>query len=817
MRHTRAVAQKYLRCRFKNKQAKGFFIMRILQTVFILVFLCFSVFSFANDARPGSIKGTVKLNDGKPAAYVSVMLKGSSKGMLTDENGAFQLRNVAPGTYDIEVSLAGYQNTTQSVTVSDDATATVTFTLNISEQQLEEVVVRTGRNGYKSNTPSNTLRLNEPLNEVPQNIQIITNKVLADQQITSLSDGITRNVSGLTKLEHWGDMYARINMRGGRAAAFRNGMNITSTWGPLTEDMSFVDHVEFVKGPAGFMMSNGDPSGIYNVVTKKPTGETKGEASILLGSYDLYRTAVDLDGKLSKDGRVLYRLNMMGQTKNSFRDYEYNNRYSIAPVISYKIDDNTTLTAEYIFQHAKMSDVGSYYLFSTKGYEKLPRNTTLTESGLAPTVIDDHNVTVNLQHSFNADWKMTAQVSYFNYKQTGSSMWLSSIDSAGNMVRNVGIWDASSEMKFGQFFVNGNVQTGSIRHRILGGLDMGDKEYIADFNQSFDLDTAGTFNIHNPTHGTPVNGYPQFDRSKPLRERVGAGIYSEKYTGFYLQDEMGFFDNKVRLTVAARYTAAKLVSYSTPSAANRFTPRFGLSADIDKQTSVYALFDQSFLPQSGVRRDSSAILPVTGNNIEVGIKKDWFGGKWNTSVSAYRILQNNQALSDPTNIPNQEFYVVQFGQTKTQGVELDVRGQLLPGLNLIANYSFNESVISKDVDKSKLGQVVPGYAKHTANAWVTYRVQTGALSGFGISSGFTYLADRTTWSWGPASQQQPLPNYFKLEGGLSYEKDRITITANVFNVLDKYLYTGDYYSYGGYYDYQIEAGRNYRMGVTYRF
>ncbi len=804
--------------------------MRILHAVFIFIFLCFSLFSFADDARPGSIKGTVKLNDGKPAAYVSVMLKGSGKGTLTGDDGSFTIRNVAAGVYDIEVALAGYQNTTQSVTVSDDVAASVTFTLNISERQLEEVVVKTGRNGYKSNTPSNTLRLNEPLNEVPQNIQIITNKALADQQITSLSDGITRNVSGLTRLEHWGDMYTRINMRGGRAAAFRNGMNITSTWGPLTEDMSFVDHVEFVKGPAGFMMSNGDPSGIYNVVTKKPTGETKGEASILLGSYDFYRAAVDLDGELSKDGRVLYRLNMMGQTKNSFRDYEYNNRYSIAPVISYKIDDNTTLTAEYIFQHANMSNVGSYYVFSTKGFEKLPRNTTLAENGLEPTVIDDHNITLNLQHSFNAGWKMTAQVSYFNYKQTGSSLWVGvKYDSLGNadnlirpngdVVRSVSIWDATNEMKFGQFFVNGNVQTGSVRHRILGGLDMGDKEYMADFNQGYSLDTLGSFNIYNPTHGTPVNGYPQFDRSKSLRERAGAGIYSEKYTGFYLQDELGFFNNKARLTVAARYTASKTVSYGTPANANRFTPRFGLSIDIDKQTSAYALFDQSFLPQSGIRRDSAAILPVTGNNIEIGIKKDWFGGKWNTSVSAYRILQNNQSLNDPANT-GRESYIVQLGQTQTEGIELDIHGQLLPGLNLIANYALNDSKITKadtsEASKATVGNKVPGYAKHTANGWITYRVQSGAFAGFGISGGFTYLVDRTTWSWGTTTQQ-PLPDYFKLEGGLSYEKDKITITANVFNVLDKYLYTGDYYGYGGYYDYQIEAGRNYRVGVTYRF
>jgi iron complex outermembrane receptor protein len=124
-------------------------------------------------------------------------------------------------------------------------------------------------------------------------------------------------------------------------------MNVTSSWGPLTEDMSYVERVEFIKGPAGFMMSNGEPSGIYNVVTKKPTGQTKGEATFTYGSYDFYRAAIDLDGKLDQTGRLLYRFNAMGQTTNSHRAHEFAKRYSIAPVISYQLDPKTKLTAEY--------------------------------------------------------------------------------------------------------------------------------------------------------------------------------------------------------------------------------------------------------------------------------------------------------------------------------------------------------------------------------------------------------------------------------------------------------------------------------------
>ena len=790
--------------------------MRILHVFFILFFLCISLFSFA-DSKPGGIRGVVKLSNGKPAAYVSVTLTGTTKGAITEESGSFIIRNVNAGRYELEVSLAGYEKTTQTVTVSDGSITEVAFSLNISAEQLEEVVVRTGRSSYKSNTPSSTLRLNEPLNEAPQNIQVITNKLIADQQITSLSDGITRNVSGLTRLEHWGDMYTRINMRGGRASAFRNGINVNSNWGPLTEDMSFVDHIEFVKGPAGFMMSYGEPSGIYNVVTKRPTGQTKGEASLLFGSYDFYRSTLDLDGKLSKDGKLLYRFNMMGQTKNSFRPYEYNNRYSIAPVISYKIDDNTTITAEYILQHAKMSDVGSYYVFSTKGYGTLPRNFTMTNPGLDPTIIDDQSITVNFQHSFSADWKLTAQAAYYDYKQQGSDIWPSYVGEDGNIIRNLYLWDAASNSKFGQVFVNGNVKTGFVQHRILGGLDIGDKEYMADFNQSHLLDTLGSFNVNHPAYGTPVNGYPKFNRDNSLRQRAGAGIYTNKYTSLYLQDELGFLNNTIRLTLAGRYTKANQTDYGSQSEASRFTPRVGVSVSVDKQTSIYALFDQSFVPQTGIRRDNKAVTPITSNNIEAGIKKDWFGGKWNTSASVYRILQNNQTSSDPTDSTFQG-YVIQFGQTRSQGIEFDLRGQILPGLNLIANYALTDSKITEadENNKSTIGQKVPGYAKHVANAWLTYKLQRGALEGFGVNAGFTYQVNRTTWSWGAAGEQN-LPNYFKLDGGLTYDTDKFTITANVFNLLNKYLYSGAYYQYIGAYYWQAEAGRNLRLGVSFRF
>jgi iron complex outermembrane receptor protein len=767
-------------------------------------------------AQTGGLRGKITSADGNPVEAVTVRLKGTRQGAMSTAEGTYEVKNVKAGEYTLQVSLIGLETKEQSVSIqAGQVTDVPTIMLNENTNQLQEVMVTAGRGKYTDPNLSSSLRLAAPVIEIPQNIQLVTSKVLADQLVTSMSDGVIRNVSGATKLEHWGDMYSRVNARGGRLSAFRNGMNITSSWGPLNEDMSFVDHIEFVKGPAGFMMSNGDPTGIYNVVTKRPTGVTKGEASLLLGSYDFYRASLDLDGKLSADGRLLYRFNAMGQTKNSFRPYEFNNRYSIAPVISYRLSDRTTLTAEYIYQYSKMSNVGSFYVFDTRGYATLPRDFTFAERGLDPTTVNDHNLTLNIQHQIDPNWKITAQGSYFNYQQVGSSMWVNSVATNGDVSRYVSIWDASNIMKFGQVYLNGTARTGGIQHRILAGLDLGSKEYLADWNQSHTLDSAGTFNIYRANRGLPKYGFPTFDRSRPLAQRAGIyGVVSQAYTGAYIQDELGFLDNRIRLTLAGRYTDVRQNSYNTITTGKRFTPRVGLSISLDPQTSVYALYDQSFVPQAGIRRDGGEVKPVTGNNREIGIKRDWFGGRWSTTLALYSILQNNQNAADPTNRAGEQF-VVQFGQTKTQGIEFDLRGEIVRGLNLVANYALTDSKIAQSATESLVGNKVPGYAKHNANAWLSYRVQQGVLRGFGASLGFTYQGDRTTWAWTGATGQQALPDYFKLDGGLFWEQDRFRVTANVFNIADAYLYSGS--PYLSYYYWQAEPGRNSRIGVTYSF
>ncbi|MFB9080792.1 TonB-dependent siderophore receptor [Flavobacterium procerum] len=771
----------------------------------------------------GKVAGKVSLSGNKPAENISVTLKGTKYSDVTTVSGQYEITRVKPGNYTIVIRAVGVAPVEDNIVVTANKTTTRNFSLNESQEDLNEVVIT--KNKYKQDKPSMSLRLQTPVLEIPQNVQIVSGQTLKDQQITSMSDGVIRNVSGAVRLEHWGDLYTNITMRGSQIQAFRNGFNVVSSfWGPLTEDMSFVDHIEFVKGPAGFMLSSGDPSGLYNVVTKKPTGVTKGEVSAIVGSYDFYRVSLDLDGKLDKQGKLLYRFNGSAQKKGSHRPFEHNDRYAIAPVISYQFDDKTKLTFEYNFQYANMTEVGSYYVFGPEagGYATMPRNFTMTQPGLPDTNIQDHSGYLQFEHKFDDNWKLTAQTSYFKYIQQGYSSWPNTVGSDknalgnGNIIRNVGIWDAESNMYLGQIFVNGKFNTGGVSHKILGGVDLGSKDYMADWGQSHNLDTAANpFNVYNPNYGTPSNGFPQFDHDTPLSQRAG-GLYGSDYAAGYIQDELGFFQNKLRVTLAARYTwISQTSTYDVPQEDSHITPRAGLSFSITDDLAIYGLYDQAFTPQSGITKNGDAIRPLTGNNVEFGIKKDWFDGSWSTTLSAYRIIKKNELTADPSNGPN-DVYKVILGEKESQGVEFDVRGKLFDGLNLIANYAFTESIVTESrIGSIAAGSTVPGFAKHTANAWLNYTVQSGKLKGFGASIGGTFLDGRHTDTW--SEGLEGLPTYFKLDGGLSYEIGKVKVTANVFNILDRYLYSGSYYNWLEAYYWQSEPGRNFRVGVSYKF
>ncbi|HUQ67753.1 MAG TPA: TonB-dependent receptor plug domain-containing protein [Flavitalea sp.] len=680
---------------------------------------------------------------------------------------------------------------------------------------LEKVVINHELQTYKVNDPSASLRIATSLKSFPQNIQVVTSKTIDDQQIIDMADGVVRNVSGAAASIHesWGN-YANITMRGGSITSFRNGMNVKMPWGPLTEDMSMVDRIEFVKGPATFMYSNGEGSGLYNVVTKKPTGKNSNEVRLTYGSFDLTRIAVDIDGTLNKHSTLLARLNVMGKCMKSHRQFDFNNRFAVAPVITFRPDDKTLLTAEYNFQHVKMAALGAAYLFSLKMGD-LPRNNSMLEPNLEPTFINDHHLFVTTDHRFSEYFKINAQVAWMKLNQTGSSVWPAfpvGLQNDGSLTRSISNWDALSEIIQGQIHIISKFSTGIIDHHLLGGVDMSYNRYYADFYQLFNIsgydeeENSVPFNIYSPVHGMIAeDALPQFDRRISLKQR---GYYrpSQKGSGLYVHDEIHFCGDKLRLTIAGRYTGLIQRNDDVYSNDKRLTPRLAISYNLPNATTAYILYDCSFTGQPGVDSSMNVFKPLTATNIEGGLKRHWLQDKMNFIISIYRLTRSNMIII----LPGFGNKAVQTKQTKTQGIEFDIKGDMSRHIAVIANYSYTVCSITKSSDQSNSGNEADllGSAKHIANAWINYRI----ADQWNVSLGYQWQGRRLSH----------LPDYHRADANVSFRMKHLTIALNANNLLNSYLYAGAPFEFNNdisssEYYFQVEPGINFRACVAYRF
>ncbi|KAA8486281.1 iron complex outermembrane receptor protein [Arcticibacter tournemirensis] len=788
-----------------------------------------------NEQHYGTIRGRITTADGSIAAYVSVVLKGTKFGAMSDENGEYQIKRVPEGDYTMIVSAVGLSPREKQIHVSGKGTVIADFSLKENRAELEVVQIKGHRNKFKTDKVSPSLRLQSPLIEIPQNIRVVTDKLIADQLVFDIVDGVTRNVAGTVRTGHWDAQYANISTRGTTIPAFRNGMNQKMPWGPLADDAATIERIEFIKGPSGFMMANGEPGGIYNVVTKKPTGENRSSVSFSGGGYNLGRAAIDLDGKLSADGRLLFRLNAAAQTKGSYNKYNYTDKYVIAPVVSYQIDSNTLVTAEYTTQHVEAQALGTYG-FSPNGFGDTDPSFFIGDPSLDPNKLYDHNATLYFNHKLNNDWKVNAQVAYVRYGLFGGTPWPSQIALNGDMKRYLNISEELAINKNAQVSIMGDLATGPVIHRLMAGVDMGNLKTWGDFGSAQEPDLRlgdnKVFNIYNPEYGIPMDSIPVFDRSRSIQIRSGSSTYLTNltYTGVYLQDEIRMLDEKLRLTLAGRFTHAVTVGKTnkTHISDNIFSPRVGLSYSVTKDFSAYALYDQSFLPVGGQDFAGDPFKPIRGNNVELGLKKDWFDGKWNTTIAAYKITKKNVLTQDldPEHRAINPNAQVQVGEIESKGIELDIVGEIVSGLNVVLNYAYTDAIVSKDNNPELVGRHVANSVKHLTNGWLSYRYkkQGSLLDGFGLTGGYQIHLDRYA---GTTARPLMLPEYYRFDAGATYEKGKLSVSCLVNNLLDRRLLTQGSYNQldpkkvtptnVNYYTYIYEMPRNARLSIAYRF
>ena len=695
----------------------------------------------------------------------------------------------------------------------------------IKQEDLKEVVVA-GRyyRKYTANNVSSALRVQTPLAQLSQNIQIIGPAVIRDQAAFNTTDGITRNVSGIVRQEVSNNLGPNIFMRGGQISSLRNGIDLTPLYrGPVPEDAAIIERVEFIKGPSVFMNNIGDPAGTFNVMTKQPSGSKNYSFNAMLGSFDFYRAAVDLDGTFDKEGKLQYRVNAMGMKSRSFVKFDFNDRWLLAPVLKYQLSKQTYISAEYIYQQFRYA-MQSPIIMTPNGFGSLPKDFSIHENSLTPYAPKDQNLFVTLHSQVSKDWSLTVRGSYIQNDSKGAYMWVTGVNSSNPQVllRNPK-YDLTRYIVYSQqAFVNGRFRTGPVAHNFLGGFDANQKRFYGD--SYIEYNKTGTnalvyypLDVNNPVYGANVPNY-----ATPGGVKAGNTFQEADYISLYALDEILLLREKLRLTVGARATRLEtknVVSGTTTSSSDfPVTPRVGLNYTINPNLSVYALFDNTFQPQTGIQgiavstgtattyQAGGPIEPLQGRIFDVGIKKDWAGDKWNTVVSFYSIGRKHIAQNIPGTVYREE-----IGASRSRGVDIDIKGELVKGLSVVINYAFNDSKVTKDINPALVHARTPMYVKNIQNTWLNYNLPA-RLKSFGLSLGYQYMGGRgeryTT------ATPHKTPDYFRLDGGVNWHHKKIGVNLLVNNIAGRKLVATPWYRNGLYY-WVPNAPRYARLALSY--
>ncbi|WP_334892725.1 TonB-dependent siderophore receptor [Nostoc sp.] len=637
-----------------------------------------------------------------------------------------------------------------------------------------ELVVTGDKDQYLVPDANSATRTDTPIRDIPASIQVIPQQVIKDQQITRLDEAL-RNVSGVTFAGNNDNRGIRFSLRGfgaqaysGSAPVLRDGFRVYGVQG--FPEISNLERVEVLKGPASILYGEIDPGGVINLVSKQPLAEPFYEAELQVGSQPFVRPRFDISGPLTTDGKVLYRLNALYQYSESFRDYDNNlERFSVAPVVTWKIGDRTNLT--FNFEYTKDKGPADFGIVaSNNGIVDVPRSRV---SNNPNDTIDNTylNVGYNLEHKFSDNWTLrnAFRYQYYNYDYSPLALPFNFDGTTGILTRFFADQDNTIQDYSLQTNVVGKVTTGSIKHTLLVGVDLNNSDESGQTNFS----GSDTINIFNPVYG------PEPDPST-------LAIFSDTSTntkrlGIYAQDQITLLDN-LFLLAGFRYdtveqTTTNNINASEQSQSNdAISPRFGILYRVIPQFSLYASYSRSFNPNTGTTASGSPLEPETGEGYEVGVKADLLRSKLFATLSYFDITKQNVAVADPINFGSS----IATGEQQSRGVELDITGEISPGWNIIASYAYTDAEVTKDTNLNSVGSRLPGIPRHSAGFWTTYEIQTGNLQGLGFGLGFNYVGERE----GGLPNSFKADSYFVTNAGLFYRRNNWRFGLNFKNLFD---------------------------------
>lgn len=751
--------------------------LRTSKFLFIISLLFSTLFSFAQQNH-GKIKGQITTSDGKPAADVNIILKGSKYNTSTKDDGSFELNRVKPNTYTLQVSLNGYETSEQEVRVAENETASLNLQLKVSNKELKEVVI-SNRKSILSKKTEYVARMPLKNLENPQVYSVI-HKELMQEQVTIDITTAMRNAPGIVPLNYPSGGFALIFRGFTVGVNARNGMETLS--GRSTVGIQNIDRIEVLKGPSGTLFGSSASSfgGVVNLVTKKPFETKSTEITYTGGSYGVNQLTADVNAPLTKDKKALFRLNVGVNRAKSFLDYGFSNTLSFAPSLTFKATEKLTFNVDAELYNVKSTKplyptVAATSGITNPGDIKLDYKKSLVHDD-ADAKSTSSKAFVQSEYQISENWKSTTLFSYVSenveYSYQVLPTWTSPTTAT---IRATMFGPISSNYTNIQENINGEFKTGILKHKLVAGVNY--RNYSDTFSST-------------PTPNAPFRTIDVTTNFVPIRKKdidavllapvIRAGRDENTYSA-YASYVMGVADRlhimtSLRLDDFERKQSGTVAGYKQTSV----SPKFGLVFQVLKdQLSVFGNYMNGFqnlAPQN--QPDGSQFVPdpLYANQWESGIKAELFNKKLSTTVSYYEITNDNALIRQA------DLVYLQDGKQVSKGLEFEFLANPIPGLNITAGYAYNDNRIEKTSDANKAieGNKAADAPENVANFWVSYKLQN-KLKGLGAGFGANYVDE----SYMSTANTFYIPSYTILGATVFYEQPTWRIGVKIDNLTNE--------------------------------
>ena len=648
------------------------------------------------------------------------------------------------------------------------------------------VTAKADASGYGVTSATTITRLNTPLRDIPQTINIVSSAFMKELAAPSVGEAVafmpnvTIRAGAPDRLQVRSiDVYSQ----------FRNGFRY-STGDTLNfvKDLSNIDRIEIIKGLGSATTGRGEAGGVVNLITKKPSDKEASSIRFLVDNYSYNQTQFDTTGPLNKKGSVLYRAIAAYTGGEIYSPNERYNSFSFYPSLDFRFSDSTDLLIEGALQSGR-TPAATFYEINDfrKQFKRNPDGSIV--SNLPPVGALVVNPTASLRQPQSLPWlKPDAEIyqltTTLNHKFTD---WVSTRQALllykGSVDREYIRLSGQMSGENGWIFAPGDIKKLSPIDEVYqfqfeteeGNLDFA--SYQGDF--LFDFMTGPL--KHQTLIGYEFTRRSIFARDSRAQDNRGVRVFDNSYflslkrsdmlpqsvrswttrdvteNSYYIQHSIKMWHDRLEFLGGWRYD--KIEEDITDVRNNTFTKsrpeptdatyRVGASFRVFPWLSAFAVHASQKDPTEVELRYPAGTDGVPSRNPaeqvsadrtvelnEAGIKSELLDGKLTFNLSYYRILEGSNMRTFNFHTNPQDNLDPLYNWTEnvvdpsgiSEGYEIEVMGAPTKRLSLYASASFptNETLSAVQADGTYLTSFRRGHSDARLNFAGNYLVKENA-------------------------------------------------------------------------------------------